>query len=215
MRFSFIHAGVQMDMPVTPGSYSVDCGRRIETINISVLGDVYRPGGRTRFQGSFEFLLPAQDYPWTAGDRQEPQTYINFFRSWMEAGDAGRMILTETDVNLPVYVEAVTETERDGTGDRYLTVTVREHVELTAPTLTASGESTKRPPAETRKDVQSYTVQKNDTLGVLCRRYYGNSSAKYYKALAAYNGISNPNVIRTGQTVKIPPKSALFGGVSV
>ena len=212
MRFSFLYGGVQMDMPVTPGSYSVACGRRIETINISVLGDVYRPGGRTRFQGSFEFLLPAQDYPWAAADRREPQAYLDFFRAWMEAGDAGRMILTGTDVNLPVYIEEAAQEERDGTGDRYLTLTVREYVELTAPSLSSGAETKARPAPDGPGDAQSCTVRRGDTLGALCRRYYGNSSARYYKALASYNGIQNPNVIRVGQVLKIPPVSTLFGG---
>ena len=215
MQFCFIRDGAQTTMPVTPASYHVDHGRRIETINISALGDVYRPGGRTRFQGSFEFLLPAQRYPWALDTQVTPQTYLDRFRGWMEDKRPVRMIITQTEVSLPVYIETVTEEERDGTGDKYMTVAVREYVELAAPVKSAPGASAARPAAEQSTDVQSYSIKSGDTLGALCRRYYGNSSAKYYKALASYNGIKNPNVIRVGQTLKIPPQAVLFGGVSV
>ena len=80
MQFCFIRDGVSLVMPVTPGSDKWSNGRRMETINISQLGDVYRPGGRSRFAGSFEFLLPAQAYPWMeAGARAEPQYYLGYF----------------------------------------------------------------------------------------------------------------------------------------
>lgn len=48
-------------------------------------------------------------------------------------------------------------------------------------------------------------------LSVICRRYYGNGSATYYNALAAYNGISNPHLIYPGTTITIPPADELLG----
>ena len=51
-----------------------------------------------------------------------------------------------------------------------------------------------------------------DCLSVICRRFYGNGTAKYYNALAAYNGIKNPHLIFPGQVLTLPPASQL--GVS-
>ena len=48
-----------------------------------------------------------------------------------------------------------------------------------------------------------YTVKAGDTLSAIAARY-----GTTYKALAEYNGISNPNIIRVGQQIKIPGKSA-------
>ena len=64
MQICFIRDSVSLVMPVTPDTYQWTVGKRIETININALGDVYRPGGMTRFSGNLDFLLPAQDYPW-------------------------------------------------------------------------------------------------------------------------------------------------------
>jgi len=45
MQFCFIRDSVSLVMPVTPGNYQWSVGKNMETINISQLGDVYRPGG--------------------------------------------------------------------------------------------------------------------------------------------------------------------------
>lgn len=68
--------------------------------------------------------------------------------------------------------------------------------------------STVTPPAE---DIGSgkgdgytvYTVVKGDTLSGIAAKY-----GTTYQALAAYNGISNPNIINVGQKIKIPNAKA-------
>lgn len=69
-----------------------------------------------------------------------------------------------------------------------------------------------RAPSEASSDrTQSYTIVRGDTLSIICRRYYGRSTAKYYNALAKYNGIKNPHLIYPGRTLKIPPENVLLG----
>ena len=83
MQICFIRDSVSLVMPVTPDTYQWTVGKRIETININALGDVYRPGGMTRFSGNLDFLLPAQDYPWMeAGSHAEPQYYLDYLNAW-------------------------------------------------------------------------------------------------------------------------------------
>ena len=48
-----------------------------------------------------------------------------------------------------------------------------------------------------------YTVKAGDTLSAIAAKY-----GTTYKVLAEYNGIANPNIIRVGQQIKIPGKSA-------
>lgn len=47
--------------------------------------------------------------------------------------------------------------------------------------------------------VVTYTVKAGDTLSGIASKY-----GTTYQVLASYNGISNPNVIRVGQVIKIP-----------
>ena len=73
-----------------------------------------------------------------------------------------------------------------------------------APAVKPSTESTK-PSNEV-----VYTVKRGDTLSAIARKY-----GTTYKVLAAYNGISNPNIIRVGQKIKIPGTSASAATKSV
>lgn len=214
MQFCFIRDQVSLVMPVTPGSYQWTVGKRMETININQLGDVYRPGGLTRFSGSFDFMLPAQDYPWMeAGSRDDPQYYLDYLNEWATDEKTVRMVITGTEINILVYIEDVTQGETDGTGDRYVTVSVREYCDLEAVEVaTNSGtQNNGRVTGTSSRKSQSYTIAAGDTLSVICRRYYGKSSAKYYNALAKYNGIKNPHLIYPGKTIQIPPESTLLG----
>lgn len=51
MQICFIKNGTALTLPVTPARYAWGVGCNMETIHISQLGDVYRPGGRSRFSG--------------------------------------------------------------------------------------------------------------------------------------------------------------------
>ena len=214
MQICFIRDQVSLVMPVTPGRYQWTVGKRMETININQLGDVYRPGGLTRFSGNFDFLLPAQEYPWMeAGSRADPQYYLDYLNAWASDEKTVRMVVTGTEINVLIYIEDVTQSEVDGPGDRSITVAVREYCDLEAVEVAASTgtQNNGRAADASSGKTQAYTIVSGDTLSVICRRYYGKSTAKYYNALAKYNGIKNPHLIYPGVTIQIPPESTLLG----
>ena len=97
-----------------------------------------------------------------------------------------------------------------------MTVAVREYENLEAVAVANPNAGTGnagRAPAQIAGSgrPQSYTIVRGDTLSIICRRYYGRSTAKYYNALAKYNGIKNPHLIYPGRTLKIPPENVLLG----
>lgn len=78
MQFCFIKDRILLIMPITPSNYKWSHGKNMETINISQIGDVYLPGGQTKFEGSFDFMLPAQNYPFLeAGAYADPRYYLH------------------------------------------------------------------------------------------------------------------------------------------
>lgn len=92
---------------------------------------------------------------------------------------------------------------------------VREYEDLEAAEVAnpnvGTGNSGRAPSEASSDRTQSYTIVRGDTLSIICRRYYGRSTAKYYNALAKYNGIKNPHLIYPGRTLKIPPENVLLG----
>ena len=54
---------------------------------------------------------------------------------------------------------------------------------------------------DSEDNTKSYTIQEGDTLWGICERFY-NDGSKCYK-LAELNGIENPNLIYTGDTITL------------
>ena len=64
--------------------------------------------------------------------------------------------------------------------------------------------------ADKKQDkIIEYKVKRGDTFTHLSRHFYG--SVRYYKKLMEYNKITNPNVLRAGKVLQIPPLEVLKG----
>lgn len=77
------------------------------------------------------------------------------------------------------------------------------HGEIAAEVNRRLGVADTAPDAGAAQGVTVYTVKKGDTLSQIAVKY-----GTTYQAIAAYNGIKNPNVIRVGQKIKIPASTA-------
>ncbi len=216
--FCFLFDSRSIILPVTPERATWEQGINIESINISAVGDVYRPGKSRRHRGQIEGIFPANAYSWVNPSASlDPYYYINLFADAMKRKAIGRYVVGGTEINAQVIIEGLSYEERDGSGDVYYTLSIAEWVDLEAVTVsgpdvswTGNGTQNTGQPAETPPE--QYIVVAGDMLSVICRRYYGNGSSRYYEALAKYNGIENPHLIYPGDTIQIPPESELFGG---
>lgn len=77
------------------------------------------------------------------------------------------------------------------------------HGEIAAEVNRRLGVADTAPDAGAAQGVTVYTVKKGDTLPRIAAKY-----GTTYQAIAAYNGIKNPNAIRVGQKIKIPASTA-------
>lgn len=108
------------------------------------------------------------------------------------------------------YIERDTvASSKNRTGLKVYAMTSEENAQKSSDKGTASSKpvssdsSVKKEtaPAQNTSAVTTYTVKSGDTLSGIANKF-GVSGG--YKALAEYNGISNPNVINVGQVIKIP-----------
>lgn len=77
------------------------------------------------------------------------------------------------------------------------------HGEIAAEVNRRLGVADTAPDAGAAQGVTVYTVKKGDTLSQIAAKY-----GTTYQAIAAYNGIKNPNAIRVGQKIKVPASTA-------
>lgn len=201
--------GEQLTMPVTPSEFRVEIGRAVTQLDMAQTGQVNLPGLEALFNEQQTFLLPSSTRNYTsAGYGGDPYGIVDTLTRWSQSGDVLRMIVTDTPVNLPVLLAPVRYGEQDGTGDVYVTLTMRQYRELAAETTeqAATGNAGRAQPQET-KTVAAYTVVRGDTMWGIARRYYGDGTLAW--KLASYNGIPNANLIYPGQKVTIPDRSLL------
>ena len=206
-------AGTEMCLPVTPKDFTVEHGMTVETIGIHALGDVVVPTYHAVSAIKLDCIFPAQDYPFVVDKTypSQPYKYVERFISWANGKNELRLIVSNTEVNLPVFVEYIQYGERDGTNDIYATISLREYRKTGAVKYESSNSLATRAVEGTGtvKKETNYVIKSGDTLSAICRKYYGDSSKAMYTKLANYNGIKNPNLIYTGNVLKIPPKGNL------
>jgi len=209
MKMILADKNSELVFPVTPESYRVSYGTKIETINIHTLGDVHVAGYPTLATIKIECLFPAHPYAFVQpGARtDDPYSYVDQLREWCHGRTVLRYIISDTPVNIAVLIEEIDAGEQDGTGDIFATLTLREYRELTAGATATGSASAKRSVGDEPQTMQTYTVVKGDTLSAICRRFYGDSTL--YGKLARYNNIPNPNLIYVGQQIRLPDRSAL------
>ena len=209
--FSFLCDGEELRLPVPPLPYSWGVGQSARELTVNGRGTVYLPGDGAAYSAPLEFMLPARRYPFCApGAVADPDHYLARLTAWIQGKKIVRYVVPGR-INARVVLEELTYEERDGTGDVYCKLYLKESPALEAVTSEAASGSG-RPAMETAAAAQTYTVVSGDCLSVICRRFYGSGTAQYYNALAAYNGIRNPHLIFPGQVLTIPSAAQL--GVS-
>lgn len=204
----------ELTLPVTPASFETGSGIRVETINIHTMGDVNLAGKGSLATIKINCMFPANRYPFAVTGDVQPYMLVAQFQDWIEKGAILRFIVTDTPVNLPVLVESITYGERDGTGDVYAELVLREYRYLRLPTYYYTGSGTlitsdSRAVEAEPETPESYIVQAGDTLSGICYKYYGDAS--FYPQVADRSGIKNPHLIYPGDVVLLPPRESLKG----
>ena len=198
----------EITLPITPESYQMQRGMKIETVNIHALGDVSLAGYTTLASITVEAVLPSRKRPeMVPGARANPQYYIDKFWECTTNRHKLRYIVSGTKSNLPVYLENLEYREDDGTNDIKVTLTLRERKELKKLRTTTVKKNKPRAAPVKKSTVRSYKVVRGDTLWGICNRFYKKPTLCY--KLAKYNGIKNANLIYAGQVIKIPEASKL------
>ena len=209
MKFVLTDGKVELVFPVTPPSFSIAHGMRMETVNIHALGDVDIPGYTTLANFKIDCMFPARSYPFVeaGANTSDPYSYIKQLQTWCDEKIILRYIITGTPVNSAVRVAEISYGEQDGTRDVYATVNLQEHREIQLVQALPSGSTPRAAATTSPTTANTYTVAKGDNLWAICRKFYGNGNL--YKKLAAFNKIKNASLIYPGQVIKIPDKSLL------
>ena len=210
-------------LPVAPEKFEEKIKNQNNTITL-INGENYnflRPPGLTEI--SFDVLIPAVKYPFAVYEDgfKDQKYYLDALKKLKteqesftlsisrELPDGRGLYDTEMEVSLEDY--AIKEQAKEGF-DLIVSIKLKQYVEAVAVTLEMNDDGTatevaERPESENSPEPEediSYTVQEGDTLWALAKHYYDDGNL--YSLIAEANGIANPNLIYTGQTLIIPKR---------
>ena len=120
----------ELTLPVTPQEYEIASATDYKKTNIVSIGDVFVSGLESAQTIKLMSFFPAQDYPFLQTSFRDPQEYINAIESLRMNKTVFRLIISGTDVNLPVRVQIFMYGEQDGSNDVEYSVTFGVHREL-------------------------------------------------------------------------------------
>lgn len=128
IEFWFNQDSTWLQLPVPPSSYSLKLGNNNTVINVESVGELNILGESKLSEISLESFFPAQEYNFCAySDIPTPFECVAQIETWMKRKKPIRVILTGTDINDLFSIETFEYGEKDGTGDVYFTLALKQY----------------------------------------------------------------------------------------
>ncbi len=202
----------RVKLPVLPSGYRVSSGQGNTIVNVAALGEVNLKGKRNLQEVTFSSFFPKRRESYCEkGTLRSPKEYVVDIEEMKRRGTV-KLIITGVPISMDVTIESFEWEERDGSGDIYYTLSLKEYRKLNIPKSTlvkevpqaiASEAETARSEPEQTSTV-TYEVKPGDCLSVIAKRLTGSASwTAIYEQNKGVIG-SNPNLIKPGQILTIP-----------
>lgn len=202
----------KIQFPVLPETFEVSFGNTNKTVDISGLGEIVILQDRAAIEVSWDSFFPATKFPGVQVDSlTPPKTLLKTICEWKSSDKPVHIILTGTDVNFFAAIQSIQPSEEGGDPDsiyykiklkEYREVKVRQvQVNITTKVATVSSQATR---TDNRVQEKTYTVKSGDCLWNIAKSLLGSGSR--YTEIYNLNKdkIKNPNLIYSGQVLRIP-----------
>jgi LysM repeat protein len=202
MEFSFYGENSELILPVTPDSFNVSKGSLNSTVDVLDVGEINLISNTN--SGKLKSISFSSFFPKRKGSYCEnnyfpdPYECVNRFEEWMNDGSKLEFTISETNVSrMIVTVENFEYGEKDGTGDVYYSLELKEYrtLALEAAITNTTVESSSVRPVEIPTQ---YEVKANDNLTKIAAKY-----GTTVDSLVAKNNIKNRDLIYIGQVLNI------------
>lgn len=199
----------KLRLPVLPSDFETTFSYSNTDVSITNLGEINLIGNRNLRTVPISSFFPAHEYNFVQYKGfPKPYKCVKLIEKW--ASNPVQLVITGTNINMQVTIESFVYGEKDGTGDVYFTLELKEYIKpkitekktnssVNKNTTKVEIPQTERP----TKTVKSttYTVKKGDTLWDISKRLTGSPSN--WRAIANQNGITNERALQIGTKLVI------------
>ncbi|WBW96047.1 LysM peptidoglycan-binding domain-containing protein [Oceanirhabdus sp. W0125-5] len=221
MEFWFELKKEKFRLPVPPADFSVTKGNNNSTALVEGLGEITLIGQKRLSTVSISSFFPNNDYGFCQySDYEKPYYYVELLEECLSNKESLGFFITETNIDMECSIESFAYGERDGTGDVYFTLELKEYSSISGEKvinkeynssdntsniddiLNSIKENLKR---DVKKEPpRTYSVKAGDCLYLIAKRFYGDGSKwpeLYNKNINVVG--SNPNLIYPGQVLTL------------
>lgn len=203
-------SGARLHFPVNPERVRVAAGARMQAFDLLDLGEVRLPRGREPVRIAWEGLFPGAERrrePYVR-EWRPPRDLVAQIEAWRDEGARLRLLVTETPINVDVYIEGFEHEWGGGYGDCLYRLEVVEARALVVPVVDAPRHGAQASVRQERlpsPPPATYTVRRGDTLWTIAKRFLGNGARwrEVYEANRRVIG-PDPNALRVGIVLRIP-----------
>ncbi|BCK01407.1 LysM peptidoglycan-binding domain-containing protein [Anaerocolumna chitinilytica] len=197
----------KLRLPVLPSDFEITEAFKNTSVDITNYGEVNLIGKKALATTNISSFFPKQKYNFVAyKDFPTPKECVDLIKSWMDS--PVRLIITGT-TNMLVTIESFNYSRKDGTGDIYYSMELKQYriPKLKTKKVSSIDKHTTQiiKPVSSRetKSVKTttVTVKQGDTLASIAKRTTGSSSNA--KAIANQNNLSYPSRLTAGQHIRV------------
>ena len=195
-------------IPILPEKIQMEAQARFLSYDIASLGEIRLPMGEELSTFGWEGILPGElrkNEPYIK-EWKSPKEIQGLFSIWRHNGHKLRLMITETPINHDVYLDNYKISYENGFGDYTYEVAFVQAKDLKISTVgTSNDTSSSNQTSDQRPSMPkstTYTVKSGDTLWDIAQKNLGSGAR--YPEIASLNGLSNPNLIKVGQVLKLP-----------
>ncbi|MBC2579690.1 hypothetical protein HGI79_05090 [Clostridium sp. DJ247] len=127
MEFWLLQDNEKIQLPVPPSEYTIKKGNNNSTVVVEDIGEINLIGRSKLGETSVSSFFPAQRYYFCQCEPKKPLEYVELIEKWLTSNKPIRYIITNTNVNELFTIEDFEYGEKDGTGDLYFTLTLKEY----------------------------------------------------------------------------------------
>lgn len=207
-----IETGDSMQLAYVPEKITGQEKTKFQSYNIIERGEVKVPKGITLDTVSWSALLPGANltsYGFIKSNVWEsPAEVIKRWNRWKKEGSKLKLLITQTSINMRVYLSDFHYTYKGGMGNAEYSITFVAARDLLIKTVKEmDGEDETQNALKEREEppkADSRTVQSGDTLWGIAEEKYGDGSRWTEIYDANKDTVSDPDMIYPGQELKIP-----------
>ena len=204
MEFWIKQESDSLHLPVPSSEFKIARGGNNETFKVENLGEISFIGKTNLATISFESFFPAKQYTYCQYKMfPSPFDCVALIDKWQNSGKPVIFTVTGTNINFECTIDNFEYSQKDGTGDIFFTIELKEYRRIIITTNIATAVNTGLKRVVNKVVPKTYTVIDGDSLYKIALNKYGNGSLWPVLFNKNQPAIKNPNQIYPGQVIKL------------